>query len=215
MEAIAFDAVSDDGWGAGSRTEFDFNHTPVGAPTLIVVTIHSGTALGAIINATYGGAAMTHKGVANGPTGFVNMWTLLSPDAGVKEVDIDFTNDIRCGCICRSYVGEIGKLGTFVGDGDTEPDGGGAVHLTVSGVMGGLIVDGITVMDDLVITEDPTATYRFHNHFGATGQNTGGVSDMPSASILVDDWSGIVAGSNWGLCALSVNPPPRGIRWFF
>jgi hypothetical protein len=215
MEAIAFDAVSDSGWGAATRQNFTFDHTPVGAPTVIVVTVHSGVILDGFSTKTYGGEVMTELGHANGPTGYVYMLALLAPPAGVQEVVVTFTADAcRCGCICRSYIGDIGNLGPLVTDGDTEPDGAGAVSIIVPGVVNGIIVDGLTVMAETTPVSDGTS--RASGNFGSTAQNTGAAADTASAGTVEVGYTSINAGSDWGLAAFSINPPPTGgVRWFF
>ena len=191
--AAAFDAVT-----TQTGTHASFNHTPVGTPTLAVLTAHLDNDTDSeITGVTYGGAAMTrkawidHQGVASPGSSnahSVEVWVKENPATGVQSVAITTTG--------TSPVDEVYALSTYTGTGavgtasTTSDNANTATTASIAGVSSetnGIVIDALTTQETEDHTADGGQTERWDLSDG-TGNRACGSTEPGAASVTVG-WS--------------------------
>lgn len=131
--------------GAGNTDSW--THTPVNTPNAIVADVsYSSDAAGggdsSIAGITYGGVAMTFKGLVSQPDVLLEKWTLLSPASGAKTVSLTWAGvDASLGCAnTNSFYSDAAGTATF-GSLDTQLDGTSPITNDVAGTSANNVLD--------------------------------------------------------------------------
>ena len=161
--AVAFDAVT-----VATTNDVDdpsFSHTPVGTPTLALLSASTDRD-GTLDAVTYGGAAMTLVGsVANG-TKKVYIWRLLAPAAGAQTVQLTTSaSNFKAILAAHTYTGSHASTApngfqSSVGSGTAT-----ATAAVTTGATGDLVVDTVVVDIDDPITPGASQTERWDQAF--------------------------------------------------
>ena len=213
--ATAFDAVTTQ---AGVAT--DFNHTPVGTPTVATFTAHwRGDSDGTsdLTAVTYGGVSMTQQvyidtaGNTDGPgpvgADIVEIWTLEDPPSGVQAVSITRTGSaaIREVYTLTTVTGSAtsAAIGTPVSVRDNANTATTA-GLTVSSETNGLVLDALSTQEAENHTADGGQTERWDLSDGTLHRGCGSTEGGATSVDVGWSWTTI---TRYAYAAIPIRPP--------
>jgi len=213
--AAAFDQV--DALNLGSVTSASWTHTPVGTPTLVIVSLMS-AATGAVTTATYGGQNLTEatgSPAGGGSVPTVHMWYLASPPAGAQTVSLIWTTATRAVRCSMTYTGTTGThVGTVVSTTGTNI---ASISVDVTSSASGMVMDAAAIHNDASITVGADQTQRHNVNYGASGEHSGGGSTEPGAATVTMSWTGLDSSNQCTIMAIPILgeflASPAKMRW--
>ncbi|WP_145391305.1 cadherin-like domain-containing protein [Stieleria neptunia] len=199
--AAAVDATST---GTSSGSDFVVSHTTSGSDRLMLVGVSINLA-GAdqVSSITYNGDSLSLVGTRVDGDARVEIWSLVAPDVGTYNVDINLTGTSdgnTAGVMTFTGVDKFNPLGTFASGSGV----GGSGSVTVSSATDDLVFAAIAVDDstnyDLVPGAGQTEAWDL---IGGPDINGGGSTEAGAASVVMDwTWSG---SDNWAAAGVSIN----------
>lgn len=211
--AVLLDATATLSKPTGGSTGGTLNLTIASGATLLIVSVHSSTAI-TVSSISAGGQGMTRLGgktLPNGSLG-VDFWYLISPPIGAQTVTITSSGAYRGGAIARSYTGTA--TGTVFGTAQSTNVSGGTALTSpsLSSAVGELILDAMLTEDgDSVTGLAPASgqTEDVSNFIGsasAGGTSTRcGASEKAGATSTTMKWTWTF-GTDGALFAVPVKP---------
>ena len=209
--AVAFDAVTTQ---AGAST--NFNHTPVGTPTLAIFTAHLNNTTDTEITAvTYGGEAMTRKvwidtvgATAPGASGknSVEMWTKEGPLSGVRAVSITHGATAPAREVYALSTYTVSPTSGATGTPVTAYDGTNlatTAGLAIGSETGGMVVDALCTQEAEDHTADGGQTERWDLSDSTSHRGCG--STEPGATSVDLGWSWTTA-TRFAYAAIAIVP---------
>ncbi|MDV6029059.1 MAG: DUF4347 domain-containing protein [Phycisphaera sp. RhM] len=190
--------------GTSSGGDITISHTTSGVDRLMLVGVSINLA-GAdeVTSITYNGDSLSLVGTRVDGDARVEIWSLVAPDVGTYNVDINFsgTSDGNtAGVMTFTGVDQSTPLGTFASGAGV----GGSGSVTVSSSTDDLVFAAIAVDDaadyDLVPGTGQTETWDL---IGGPNINGGGSTEAGAASVVMDwTWTG---SDNWAAAGVSIN----------
>jgi hypothetical protein len=146
--------------------------------------------------------AFTNVGCVNSNNNRVSIWKLLAPSEKTATITIsDSTNNWNWdGAVYGVYV-LSGVHQTTSDDGFNSNSGTGtASQVTVSSAIGDLVLDGVSVRNDMTVDSSQTDQWSFQSSSLAWG----GSSNETGATTVSLDWT--FTSDTWAAAGISINP---------